>query len=103
MVPLKLRTHDDMYEGIDKILRNYNKAGCKVKTTNCNREFKEFMDPIQDDLDVEMNYTAMGEHVPKAKRNNRTIGERIQVAYYNMPYMKIPRVMLQYLGMVSTQ
>ena len=77
MVPLKSRTHDDMYEGIDKILRNYNKGGFKVKTINCDREFKGFMDPIQHDLEVEMNYTAMGEHIPEAERNNRTIGERI--------------------------
>ena len=103
MVPLKTRTQDDMYEGIDKILRNYNKAGFKVKTINCNREFEELMDPIHDDLDVEMNYTAMGEHVPEAERNNRTIGERIRAAYHNLPYMKIPRVMLRYIAMVSTQ
>ena len=94
MVLLKTCTHEDMYDRIDKILRNYNKAGFQIKNINCDREFKGLMDPIKDELNVDMNYTSANEHVPEAERNNWTIGERIRVAYHNMPYMKIPRVML---------
>ena len=103
MVPLKTRTHEDMYKGIDHILRNYNKAGFQIKTVNCDREFKGLMDPIKDKLDADMNYMSTDEHVPEAERNNRTIGERIRATYHNLPYMKIPRVMLRHLGMVAQQ
>jgi hypothetical protein len=41
--------------------------------------------------------------VPEAERNNRTIGERIRTTYHNLPYKAIPRIMLKYLAMVSTQ
>ena len=44
------------------------------------------MDEVKDELDVDMNYTSQGEHVPEAERNNRTIGERIRAAYHNLPY-----------------
>jgi len=72
-----------------------------IKTINCDQEFKPMMDDIKDDLDIDMNYTATDEHVPEAERNNRTIAERICAAYHNLPYNKIPRLMLKYLAMVS--
>ena len=61
------------------------------------------MDPIKDDLEVDMNYTARGKQSPEAEHNIRTIREWIWVAYHNLPYMKVLKVMLKYLGMVSTQ
>ena len=67
LIPLKSRSQDDMYTGIDKILQNYNKAGFNIQTIHCDREFEEFMDPIKDELEVDMNYTARGEHVPEAE------------------------------------
>jgi hypothetical protein len=60
------------------------------------------MNEVEDSLDIEMNYTSKGEHVPEAERNNRTIGERIRATYHNLPYKAIPRIMLRYLSMVST-
>ena len=103
LIPLKSRSQDDLYMGIDKILRNYNKGGFNIKMIHRDREFEEFMDLIKDDLEVDMNYTARGKHAPEAEGNNRTIGEQIQVAYHNLPYTKVLKVMLKYLEMVSTQ
>jgi hypothetical protein len=60
------------------------------------------MDDVSDTMDIEMNYTSRGEHVPEAERNNHTIGERIRTAYHNLPYETIPKIMLKYLSMVST-
>jgi hypothetical protein len=60
------------------------------------------MNKVSDNLNVEMNYTTKGEHVPEAERNNRTIGERIRATYHNLPYKAIPRIMLKYLAMVCT-
>ena len=53
---------------------------------------------MEDELDIEMNYTSKNEHVPEAERNNRTIGERIRAAYHHLPYKAIPKVMLTHLA-----
>ena len=100
-MPLKSRNVDEIYSGIDDILRNYNKAGFRIKTIHCDGEFKEFVDPIRDELDIDINYTSMGEHIPEAERNNRTIEERIRATYHSLPYDKLPRNMLKHLAMIS--
>ena len=55
---------------MDAILCKYNKAGFRIKQFNCNREFEEMLVIIEDELDIELNYMATGEHVTEAKRNN---------------------------------
>ena len=69
---------------------------------NCDQEFKSLLDPIMDDMDIIVNYTATEEHVPEAERNNRTIAERIRTTYHNLPYQTMPKVMFKYLAMVCT-
>jgi hypothetical protein len=61
---------------------------------NCDQEFKVLMDPVKDDLDVTMNYTATDEHIPEAERNNRTIAERIRATYHNLPYKAMPIIII---------
>eukprot|EP00957_Ditylum_brightwellii_P157572 11993435-Ditylum_brightwellii.AAC.1 len=50
---------------------------------------------------IEMNYAAAQEHVPRAKRNNCTIEERVRCEYHRSSFDHIPRIMLKY--MVSKQ
>ncbi|MGL5918789.1 MAG: hypothetical protein ACRCYM_06045, partial [Cetobacterium sp.] len=45
--------------------------------------------------DIEMNYATTDEHVPEAERNNRTIKERIRATFHNMPFKRIPKVMIK--------
>ena len=61
------------------------------------------MDEVSDEMDVNMEYAALGEHQPKAECNNRLVGKRIRTAYYRLPYKAIPKLMLHYLAMVSTE
>jgi len=75
LIPLQSRDKDELYRGIDAILRNYNKAGFRIKELYCDGEFKALIDEVKDELNIDVNYTARGEHVPQAERNNRTIGE----------------------------
>ena len=49
------------------------------------------MDVVMEKLDVDINYTARGEHVPEAKRNNHTIVERICAHYHNLFYKVNPK------------
>jgi len=67
LVPLESRTATELYSGLDHIFRLYNKAGFLLKTINCNREFVTLMDEVKDELDVDMNYTSQGKHVPEAE------------------------------------
>jgi hypothetical protein len=102
LVPMMSRVSSELYRALDVILRAYNKRGYRVKSINCDGEFRTMMNEVRDTHEIEMNYTSRGEHVPEAKRNNRTIGERIRTTYHNLPYNAIPKVMLKYLSMVST-
>ena len=83
------------------ILRQYNKAGFRITTINCNQEFESMMNEIKDDLGVDINPASQGEHVPEAERNNRAIKERIRSTYHNLPYNKLPKIMLKHLAMTS--
>ena len=102
LIPLENRTETEIYHALDVILRFVNDAGHYVKVINCDGEFKPLMDKVADELYVRMNYTTMGEHVPKAERNNRTIKERIRAAYHNLPYKHLPKVMWRKLAMLCT-
>ncbi len=97
LVPMESRQAAELYRALDVILRVYNKRGYRIKTINCDGEFKTLMDEVSDELDTEMNYTSKGEHVPEAERNNRTIGEHIRATYHNLPYKAIPKITMKYL------
>jgi hypothetical protein len=103
LVPMTSRVASELYRALDVILRAYNRRGYRIKTINCDGEFCTMMDEVNDELHIDMNYASRGEHVPEAERNNRTIGERIRSTYHNLPYKVIPKIMLKYLAMVSTQ
>ena len=90
-----------MYDSLDKILWRYTQSGFRIASVHCGKEFWTLMDPIADELDVEMNYTTTDDPVPEAERNNRTIQEIIRATYHHLPYKTIPKVMLWYLAMTS--
>ena len=47
------------------------------------------------DPPIRMNYANPQEHVPRAERNNRTIHEQVRCAYYQMPYNRLPRIVVK--------
>jgi hypothetical protein len=59
------------------------------------------MEKVEDDLDVDMNFTNAQDYVPEAERNNRTIKETIRAAYHRLPYKAIPRIMINYFAMIQ--
>ena len=79
-VPLKSRHAEELYDGLDKILRFYNKYGYLVKRIRADNEFRVMLEPIQDNLDVDIELANVGDHVPQAERNNRFLGERLEHA-----------------------
>ena len=53
-----------------------------VQTIHSDHEFKAIMNDVKDNMDVDMEHPAAGDHVLQAERNNRTIGERVRAGYY---------------------
>ena len=103
LVPLNSRKAEEIYRALDVILRAYNHAEFTIREIQCDNEFKTLMNEIKDDIGIHMNIPPADEKVGAAERNNRTIGERVRATYHHMPYKAIPRIMLKYLAMVSTQ
>jgi hypothetical protein len=60
----------------------------------CDGELCGLMEKVEDDLDVNMNFTNAQDHVSEAERNNRMIKERIRAAYHCLPYKAIPGIMI---------
>jgi hypothetical protein len=67
------------------------------------RRFRLPLDKVSDGWGITMNYATANEHVPQAERNNRTIQERIRATYHNLPFAMIPKVMIRYLTITSTE
>jgi len=95
LIPLARRHSPELYAALDKMLQFYNQHGFYVKEIRADNEFRSILEPIQDNLDIPMNFSNSGEHVPQAERNNRFLGERIRTCYHNLPYNAIPRLMIR--------
>jgi hypothetical protein len=58
-----------------------------VKRVEADVEFASILDDVKlSDMDFEMNFANPSDHEPMAERNNRTLGERIRVAYHRLPF-----------------
>ena len=101
--PIESTSHDDYYKTLDKAFRAYNKAGFRIKTIQCDGEYKAMMDKVSDELDVTMNYTNAQDHESRAERNNRTIKEAFRTALHRTGYAVIPRIMIQELAELVTE
>jgi hypothetical protein len=99
---VKNEENEQIYNAIDKVLRWYQQGGFLITHIHCDQQFQSLMEPIADELNVQMNFTTTDEHVPEAKRNIRTIKERIRAVYHSLPYKAMPPVMLKYLAVVCT-
>ena len=75
VVPLENRTKEELFKGLDKILRNYNGAGFDIGTISSGHEFVALLEDLKDELGITLNSCSAGEHEPAAERNNRVIGE----------------------------
>ena len=102
-VPLNSQKSKEVYKALDSILRHYNDAGYFFKFIHCDQEFRSLMDQVADELNVKMNYASTGEHVPEAERNNRTIKDRVRTTYHQLPYKRIPKVLIRKLVMRATK
>jgi len=103
LVPLKNRTAESLYESLDNVLRQCNRATIYVTSIDSDIEFKTLFEDVEDNMDAKFNYAPQGEHVPAAERNNRTIADRIRVAVHYLPYRNIPHLLLKHIAVSETE
>lgn len=89
-VPMQDRTKEELYESLDIIFRHYNDAGYNLENIWCDSEFKTIMSDVADNLDVNINFGAPGDHIPDIERSNRVIEKRFRVTFYQLPFRMIP-------------
>ena len=70
---------------------------------HCDNEFIPITKEMQDEMNVTVEPTPPGGHEPNSERNNRTIKERMRVAFARMPFSAIPRIMTEQLGETVTE
>jgi len=68
VVPLNSHKKEELYRGLDQVLRIYNNAGFTIRRIHCDNEFRSIMDPVVDELDIQMNYANPDAHVPDVER-----------------------------------
>ena len=72
-MPLNNRSHAEYYTAIDKVIQVLNGVGFHIDMIECDNEYQSLMNPIEDNMQIGVNYTNAGEHQPPAELNNRTI------------------------------
>ena len=84
-------TSEKLFEAIDVVLREYNRADFKVTLIHADNQFKPLVEEAEDDLEVKFNFTNPGKHKPYIEQHNRVLKERCKFLYHELPYMNIPK------------
>jgi hypothetical protein len=90
-------TTDAYSNCLKQVFRIYNLGGFKIQTIQSDNEFCPLMDPLANELGVNVNYANPQEHVPEAERNNRVLMERVHAAYHRLPFNRLPRLLVKTL------
>ena len=65
IIHITSQNEEEIFKGLKKILRKYNSAGFTTTIICADNEFKPLMDKVKDKMDVSMDYSNPGDHVPK--------------------------------------
>ena len=85
------------YEAINMMLQLYNSAGFTITKITCNNKYRKLVNPIKDDLNVDVKYVNAQEHKSIAEQNVCIIKEQMQTIYHNLPYKYLPKLILEYM------
>jgi hypothetical protein len=80
-------------KAIQEVLNIYQGRGFKVTHLLMDGQFESLRDAMNA-TGVSLNIVARGEHVPEVERLIRTLKERVQWVYNDLPFTKIPMRML---------
>ena len=88
---------------LDNVFRLCNKAGFDVKYLEADSEFKPLLEPLQDELDIDMTFADPQDHVKQAERNDRTVKERVRATFWRLPFESLPKILIRKLAQQVTQ
>ena len=88
---------------LDNVFRLCNKAGFDVKYLEAGSEFKPLLEPLQDELDIDMTFADPQDHVKQAERNDRAIKERARATFWRLPFESLPKILIRKLVQQVTQ
>jgi hypothetical protein len=94
---------DEYVRVMKNVLQIYKNGGFKVTRVHADNEFKSIAKEFSASYNLTFNFTSASEHIPEAERNNRLIKERVSASFYQIPFTKLPRIMLHILVMESTK
>jgi hypothetical protein len=98
---LPTRTTPDLYKFLDNALKIYNDNGFTITKIHADNEFRKILEPIEEDLQIQLVFSPANAHVPEAERNNRVLQERIRAAFHRLPYKALPKAILKILASES--
>ena len=78
-------------KAIKRMLSTYHARGFRVRTIPADPEFQPLDGMIPG---VSFNFCAQGEHVPDIERYVRTVKDRVRSGYNNLPFSRLPRLVV---------
>ena len=63
----------DLLDALKKVVRYYNKADISITMIHADNEFQAIEEAMEDEYDLEFNFSAPDEHVPDIERENRVL------------------------------
>ena len=81
-------------QAIKRMLSTYHARGFRVRTIPADPEFQPLDGMIPG---VSFNFCAQGEHVPDIERYVRTVKDRVRSGYNNLPFSRLPRLVVVHL------
>jgi hypothetical protein len=88
VVPMKGKKAKQLYEALDIVLRQYNKAGITIKEIRCDQEFCPLFEHLANDMDIRLNCCTTNNHIPKQSQMK-------QQDYRGEDEMHPPRISIQ--------
>ena len=79
------------------MIRKYNSSGSKITIIHAENKFKPLIDKVKDDLEIKMNSSNPGDHVPKRERKNIQSSKKIS-QYHRLTFDNITKVIIIYLS-----
>ena len=72
-IPLPSREDEEIYKGLDIVLRHYDKGGYVITKIHADGEFESLLLRIKDNMNIDVNIENPDEHVGDIERLNHTL------------------------------
>ena len=82
---------ETFYKAIDNIFDYYNRHDAYIRSILCDNEFASLMDPVKNELEIQLDVPPAQAHATPAERLVRTLKEGIRTGFQTTQCRKLPR------------